>query len=902
LKDKGITIMDGEKQPEISGTRREVAFLQTLNKISTALQQTSHSEKDFYRTFCEMVISSGFYSTIHLLNESNTRLCVKAIAYPAAVIHPLENISGWMSPGSFFRLDKVEVFKEVLEKRKTVYREDNTRVITDLFPDYSRELFFRKISNEITEIPGIYIPLMSTGKLLGVLGIESRNLKETDIPAVEAFAYHIAVALDNCYLLTRLKENEIKLLQQTEDLKLINELNAALNVGKSLYKIFTLLSEETRRIFSCKSVAIYLYNPNNHELTLQTTKPGSIIAEGIEQITGIHTRHLTFTLRRGCFYDDILKKKRLSIIQDSVSIQHYIQDYIEFIEFPDSSLKNNVKEFVFHLYGILQIESLLLYPMIAGEDIIGIIEFTKERSFSAEEIHRLEVITGQLTTAIKRKQNQDELQRLSHAIKQSPSMIVITDTVGNIEYVNFKFTEVTGYHLSEVYGKHVRLLKSGKTSPTLYTYLWQTITAGGEWRGEFCNRKKNGELYWEDAHISPIRNDTGEIIHYLAVKNDITERRRIEQELFKARKLESIGILAGGIAHDFNNLLSGILGNINLAKIRVKEDQSELLTLLAEAETASLNAKDLTQQLLTFSKGGSPVKKTVSLVNLIEETVRFALRGSNVKWEFHYPEDLWPVEIDTGQMNQVINNLVINADQAMADGGKLTITAKNSFIDDGHYLPLIKGKYIILSFHDTGIGIPEYNIPKVFDPYFSTKENGNGLGLATAYSMVKKHGGIILVDSTPHVGSTFYVYLPAVENHVKEEIPPIENNLPHSARVLIMDDEKLVRRVLAKMLKHLGYEVVEVKDGEEAFQEYKRFLHTPQKFDLVIMDLTIPGGTGGKETVKKLRGIDPGIKVIVSSGYSNDPTLASYKKYGFDGVVNKPYKLNELEDALKKVL
>jgi len=253
-------------------------------------------------------------------------------------------------------------------------------------------------------------------------------------------------------------------------------------------------------------------------------------------------------------------------------------------------------------------------------------------------------------------------------------------------------------------------------------------------------------------------------------------------------------------------------------------------------------------------------------------------------------------------MNQVINNLVINADQAMKEGGVLYISAKNVFVNEDSFFPLQKGEYVIISFMDQGEGIPEQNISKIFDPYFTTKENGNGLGLATSYSIIKKHGGIIFVESTQGVGTTFFVYLPAANKQLEEKKVEKQMNLPLSGRILVMDDEYLVRKVAVKMLTRLGYEVDEVENGDDAIRVYQDSLDSGEIFDLVVMDLTIPGGMGGKEAVKRLRHINPKIKVIVSSGYSNDPIMANYKEYGFDGVVTKPYKLNELKEAILQVL
>jgi signal transduction histidine kinase/ActR/RegA family two-component response regulator len=383
---------------------------------------------------------------------------------------------------------------------------------------------------------------------------------------------------------------------------------------------------------------------------------------------------------------------------------------------------------------------------------------------------------------------------------------------------------------------------------------------------------------------------------------DITERKQLEEERQRVEKLESIGTLAGGIAHDFNNLLTGILGNITLAQ-RYVEPESQVADRLLEAERASLRAKDLTQQLLTFSTGGAPVKKTASIAELLQESATFALRGSKVRCEFSLPDDLWPVEVDEGQMSQVITNLILNADQAMPGGGTINIRAENTVIKGKGDLPLPKGNYIKITVKDQGIGIPKKHLAKIFDPYFTTKQKGSGLGLATAYSIIKNHGGYITVESEVGVGTTFYIYLPAskkpapVKAKAKKEAP-----VRGKGRILVMDDEEMIRKMLSKMLPLDGYDVELAKDGAEAVELYKKARESGQPFDAVIMDLTIPGGMGGKEAIKKLLEIDPDVKAIVSSGYATDPIMADFKKYGFSAVVTKPYSFGELEKTLRNML
>jgi PAS domain S-box-containing protein len=377
------------------------------------------------------------------------------------------------------------------------------------------------------------------------------------------------------------------------------------------------------------------------------------------------------------------------------------------------------------------------------------------------------------------------------------------------------------------------------------------------------------------------------------------ERELLEQERLRAAKLESIGTLAGGIAHDFNNLLTGIMGNIGLARTYIKPSD-RAFEMLDEAEKAAVRARDLTQQLLTFARGGKPVKDLIKIAELIKESATFALRGSNVRLELSLPGDLWSVEADEGQISQVINNLVINADEAMPAGGILRIGASNFVVKRAGALPLARGNYVRLDVKDMGVGISQEHLERIFEPYFTTKQKGSGLGLTTAYSIVTNHGGNIFAESTLNEGSAFHVYLPASKKAAKEE-GKAAGEKPGQAggKVLVMDDEEIIRKMLSNMLKLAGYEAELTGDGAEALERYAQTMKSGKPFDAVIMDLTVPGGMGGKEAIKKLLHLDPDARVIVSSGYATDPIMSEYKKYGFSAVIAKPYSVKQLEETLR---
>jgi CheY-like chemotaxis protein len=346
------------------------------------------------------------------------------------------------------------------------------------------------------------------------------------------------------------------------------------------------------------------------------------------------------------------------------------------------------------------------------------------------------------------------------------------------------------------------------------------------------------------------------------------------------------------------------MGNVSLAKNFIEPD-NKAYKRLEEADKATQRAKDLTHKLLTFAKGGAPIKTIASVAELIEDSAGFTLSGTPVKSEYSFLEDLWTVDIDTGQISQVIQNLCLNASQAMPDGGILQIKAANQIITEDTSLPLEPGNYIKISFADNGVGISQNHIARIFDPYFTTKQKGSGLGLATVYSIINNHDGLVLVDSELDVGTTFTFYLPASQEKqvtAADEKSKTEAEFLGSGNVLIMDDEEIVREVAGEIIHYLGFEIDFAKDGEEALEKYSQAMKNGKPFAVVIMDLTVPGGMGGGEAIKKLLEIDPQAKAIVSSGYSNNPILANFYKFGFKGVISKPFRLEETKKTLEIVL
>lgn len=485
-------------------------------------------------------------------------------------------------------------------------------------------------------------------------------------------------------------------------------------------------------------------------------------------------------------------------------------------------------------------------------------------------------------------------------LQTSVDGFMLLDDSGAIIGSNPALSEISGYAQDEILSMNLADLKDPDASLEVEGLLAE-IRQSSSMIFEMSQKRKDGGLIATEISVTHVEME-GEGKFFCFVRN-ISERKRMEAEFLKIQKLESLGVLAGGIAHDFNNLLTAMVGNIDLARRKI-DPSGKAYQFLENARKASDRAQNLTQQLLTFSRGGSPVKQVIKLNGLIEDAVGFTLSGSNVKCELNLPENLWLVEADSGQISQVVQNITLNASQAMPGGGTIKVSAENVVVDE-NWLPLSmgKGNCVKLTFVDEGVGIPGKYLTKIFDPYFTTKQSGNGLGLTICHSIINKHNGRLAVDSKPGEGSVFTIYLPALGvAGARDDKSHEESMVIGSGTVLVMDDEAFVRDIAAAILSELGYKSDFALNGREAIDLYRKAMQAGQPYVAVIMDLTIPGGMGGKEAIRELLAIDPAVKAIVSSGYSYDPIMAEHKKYGFSGVVAKPYDVDQISKILKDML
>jgi PAS domain S-box-containing protein len=554
-------------------------------------------------------------------------------------------------------------------------------------------------------------------------------------------------------------------------------------------------------------------------------------------------------------------------------------------------------------------------PLRDESKVIGIIvvqSYIDENAYSETDLALMEFVSGQIAVSIKKKQVEEQLRILSLSVEQSPALVVITDLDGNIEYVNPKFIEITGYTLEEVKNKNPRILKSGLTSPEIYKELWQSLTSGNEWRGEFQNRKKNGQVYWELAFISPIKNESGKVTHYLAVKEDITQRKVLQEQLMQSQKMEAIGTLAGGIAHDFNNILTVINGYSEFALMKLNEDDS-LYKDISSVLSASKKAENLTRQILAFSRKQIYQPEIISLNKVITDLEKMTRRliGEDIKINIQTGNNLPHIKADPSQIEQILINLIINARDAINQktekaGEKLiTIETGSKYLGDEFvetHLESKSGTYVYFYVSDNGAGMTESIKQNIFEPFFTTKETGKGtgLGLATVYGIVKQNNGDIIVYSEPNKGTTFQIFWPVTEEHI---ITPATKSIQNEELygnevILLVEDDEELKNLASKTLQKFGYKIFSASNGLEALQLIKK---KKLEFDLLITDLIMPD-MNGQELSQHIQNLYPGSLILFTSGYTDNHIVNSGELEKDIEFLQKPFTVISLLNTVRSLL
>ena len=683
----------------------------------------------------------------------------------------------------------------------------------------------------------------------------------------------------------RLSEQDFRLLAAYH--KQLNGISISFGEATGMRDLFNRIAETFRLLSGAVASSFSVYNKETRELKVVSLSLDPVRKDQVSSVFGPGMLEAPIPVSEGDL-EDMLSRG--------------IRRPRDLYELSSGVIPRDLSDALMDAAGCRQIIALAIS---FADELVGVCVAYLPADHQVVPDDALKTFAYMSGLAVERRRSEEALreseQKYRQLIENVNDVVFSLDAAGCITYISPVVRRLFGYDDSDMTGKHSSLFIPADDRPVLERELAR-LKDEPDLSLEFRGLDSSGNLRYLSVSVQPVIEE-GRLKSISGMLSDITVRRRLEEERQRVEKLESVGLLAGGIAHDFNNILTAILGNISLAAMDAQPG-SEIHESLAKAEKASLRAKDLTQQLLTFAKGGAPVKILASVPELLQDTAGFALRGSSVKCRFSIPPDLWHAEIDEGQISQIIHNLVINAQQAMPDGGSIEISVENMVLTRGRSLgmsmPLKKGNYIRIAVQDHGRGIPAEHLARIFDPFFTTKPKGSGLGLATSFSIARQHGGHLSVESEVGCGSTFYLYLPAsLETAASRQEKNEEIQPAGKVRILVMDDEDEVREVTGRMLKHIGFKDIEfAADGAEAIKLYKAAMESGNPFTVVILDLTIPGGLGGRDTVKKLLKLDPAVRAVVTSGYVNESAMAEYRGYGFSGMVAKPYTFDKLRQVL----
>ncbi|MEW5784645.1 MAG: PAS domain S-box protein [Bacillota bacterium] len=600
-----------------------------------------------------------------------------------------------------------------------------------------------------------------------------------------------------------------------------------------------------------------------------------------------------FCLSRDGIYIDVLTRDETKL---RIPAQDMIGKAIEHILPADVAVR--LHEHIKKTLDSGQLQTME-YPLPVGNEVLTF-EARLVPSGKDEVISISRDITLQKKAEKELRESESRQRRIADNMQD---VVVQVDKAGIMTYISPSCAKVLGYQANDLYGRSGFYNVHPDDIERVKRELSDYFCSSNPGSVEFRYKHADGGYSWMEAVGNVFHNDSGDVIGAVFVTRDITERKKREEEMLRAARLEAAGILASGIAHDFNNTLTIILANLELARMNLHLE-SKLVEKLAEVEKAAQQAKYLSNQLLTFAKGGTPVKKAASVGELIEKAASIVSIGKNITCELTVPGYICPVEIDVAQIHHVLSNVLINAMQAMPGGGRIRIEADQRMVSKQEAQGVLPpGRYVRVAIKDQGTGITAEHLPHIFRPFYSTKPEGSGLGLSVSHSIMEKHGGAIVVDSQPGQGITVYLYLPVSSAEITIEPKNVEKELvTGSGRILIMEDNIMLAELLREMLAILGYDAVLAVNGEEAIELYQRDRLRGQAFDAVIIDLIITEGMGGQETIKELLNIDPAVKAIVSSGYCNDPVMVNYRACGFQGIIAKPYSFADLSRLLSEVI
>ncbi len=862
-----------------------VIFIAVLSL--TTLILSGRVIKDITSEYNISILSSHLSDVKDILKEANTRKeAIKKLSthlqkedFPF-VIKDKEGIikRSHNFPINYYIDEKGNVLANIKGKqyRGAVYRSGRFDLSVVVLTDYKNLFSFKRKLNTILSIFTITVLIiilftmiiLRKNIILPIRNIVTRvKRNECALPTGIAEVDTLIETVNDAIATAELKGFQMSVLHNVA---------VAINKGLTLDEIMSIILEESKRLINAELSAIAVYDEKGNFKKLKVT---GVSEDVFKRIKGLPEGK------------GILKLMKLSLKPVRINdIKRH------------NAFSGTLPE------GHPEIKSFLGYPIFSSTGRpLGALYFANkiDGKFTEDDEELLTAIASDSAVAIQRAQETEELEEFKNIVENAFDSIVITDRKGTILYVNKSFEKISGYTKQEAVGQNPRVLKSGIHDDSFYKELWETILSGKPWVGEFINRKKDGSLYIVSATVFPLFDENGQISHFVSIQRDVTEEKKLYEQLLRAQKMEAIGTLAGGIAHDFNNILTSVLGYAEILKDAIDSENERLCKAVKIIENSAKKGAELANKILNITRKEKLELKVVDLNTVVKDAVELINRSipKEIEVRVLLSKDLPPVKADPSQLHQVIMNLAINARDAMPEGGVLTIKTEKVGMENGASNG-IKGEngFVRLEVSDTGVGIDKDMQSKIFDPFFTTKEKGRGtgLGLYIVHSIIANHGGYINLYSEPQKGTRFSVYLPVSKEKLREEKGITEEELRGDYTVLVVDDEEEIRELVVDLLEPLGYRVITASNGFEAME---RFRERKEEIDLVILDLIMPK-MSGTEVFQRLKTIDENVKIIIASGYSNDGIsgIRELIKSGASGFVQKPFTRTALTKAIKEAL
>ncbi|MCH7574486.1 MAG: PAS domain S-box protein [Candidatus Marinimicrobia bacterium] len=849
---------------------------------------------------------SALGAAVYLLTDDDKYLTMQNLPLKPAVVKRVEKIIGIKLPRLKIPLKTASLHLETIQSQKPHLFNDPETIkrwamefVDDVnLPLKSLRLPVLKLVPQVLKIIGIRStmvqPLVSHGKIIGLLDISKKKaFSEADLRRFGFIAGQMTTLINR-------KQAEEEINARNEELAHLHHLDELSLSGAGPHELAEAFSDRIVELFGGYGTEVYFLTPDGSEMVLQNIGLKKSARVKLEKLLGDTIKNARFFTAKVRAFQRVIESREPLFLNDDQEIKGHIKDLLHAWNKAKGWRGRVLVALLDKVTKILDAPTFLIIPLRSEDDVLGAVQIMTRGDLSTYDKGHILRTASHLSSLIMRARAEAALSEQAQILQQVHEAVIVSDLNKMITFWNKGAQELFGYDSNDALNLQINFLIVDDEKEVGMDGARQEALQQGQATIEWRMRKNSGETFVARITLTPYKSQGGKTLGIIRTITDITQQRKLEEEQLRSQKLESLGILAGGLAHDFNNLLTGITLNVGTA--RVASQDPEVVERLRQVDVSIGQARGITQQLLTFSRGGSPILQPGDIRPVIREGIAFALHGTKALAKLDIEKDLDWVVMDENQINQVINNLTINAAQSMPSGGRVTVRVRNIRVRKNDDRPLSPGRYVQVSIGDEGTGIVPEVMDFIFDPYFTTKNIGNGLGLTSCHSIIEKHGGWISAESEVGRGSTFTFYLPASvsrERRAAESPKAVGNSHGH---ILVMDDDDMVRRGFQAILELLGNTVVTTGDGDGAVTAYQEALEAGTPFHAVILDLTIPGGVGGEGVLKRLQELDSEVRAIVCSGYATDPVMANFREHGFRAVLVKPFKEQQLHEVLDEVL